>query len=561
MDENGMSDLRQRLRKIKREGPVSWCTRAARFLTGLWAFLMLTVFPLYMRDHFYEMGEAKFQFFLTVSRICLIPAGICLLLCLLGDRNWKSPLELCEKFSGLDWAMVFYLAVCAVSWYMSVNRGQAWSGVDGWFMGLRTQLFLVLLYFLVSRQFPWKKVIFAGHFLASGLVFLLGIGHRFGIDPLGMYEGIDESYQLLFLSTIGQASWYSGYVCTVLVIGIAGFFLSEKTGCRIALGFYCALGFSTLVTQNSDSAFAALAFVMLGLFLAACDSLDKMERFWETALLMIGSFKLMGILQRIFPDRAMELGGLSEFLSQSTETWLLFLAVCVGYMIFLLYRQKNPDRQELAHGKGLQKAVVGIVAAALVLYVLAVWMNTTGRLEKWFGFKSTNLYLFFDRHWGNSRGFIWKLALGAFGDFPLFRKLFGVGPDCFAAYCYGNPQLSAALNQYFGWDQTLTNAHNEFLNTLFCTGAAGLISYGMIFIVACQRFFQGRKKDAWAIAGMLAALAYGAHNFFCYQQVCSAPFLFLILGMAENRLRAPGGTVSEGAEDGKYPENGRGADA
>lgn len=551
MDGNGMKSFMRMVCSFKKAGPIIWCTCAARFLTGLWAFLMLTVFPLYMRNRYSQMGLHKFRFFVWSSVICLIPAGICLVLCLLGDKNWKSPHILWENLSELDRAMLLYLAVAAISWYMSVDRGQAWSGVDGWFMGLRTQLLLVLSYFLVSRHFPWKKMIFAGHFLASGIVFLLGIGHRFGIDPLGMYEGIDESYQLLFLSTIGQASWYSGYVCTVLVIGITGFFVAKKPGSRILLGVYCVLGFSTVVTQNSDSAFAAMAFLLFGLFLIALDSLDGMERFLETVLLMLGGFKLMGSLQRIFPDRAMEMGGLSEFLSQSTETWLIFLALCIAYMLFLFYRQKNPDRQELSHGKLWRMAAVCAVIAVLAAYAAVVWMNTTGRLEAWFGIKSTNQYLLFDRYWGNSRGFTWKLTLGAFGRFPLFRKLFGVGPDCFAAYCYGNPDLSMELNKYFGWSQMLTNAHNEFLNTMFCMGIAGLIAYGMIFIVAFQRFFEERKKNPLIIAGMLVVLAYGAHNFFCYQQICCAPFLFLILGIAENSLRhgKETGDIRDGAAE------------
>lgn len=541
MNGNGAEVFRKKLNTMKRKGPIVWCTFAARFLTGLWTFLMLTVFPLYMKDRYSQMGLYKFRFFLWTSAVCLIPAGIIVVLRMLGSRNWNSPQELYEKCSDLDRVMLFYLGTAAVSWYMSVSRSQAWTGVDGWFMGLRTQLLLVLLYFLVSRNFPWKTIIFAGHFLASGMVFLLGIGHRFGIDPLGMYEGIDEFYQLLFLSTIGQASWYSSYVCTVLVIGITGFFVSEKPGVRICLGIYCMLGFSTVVTQNSDSAFSAIAFMMFGLFLAACDSLDGMERFLETALLMLGSFKLMGSLQRIFPDRATQLGGLSEFLSRSMLTWLAFLALCVVYMLFLYYRQTHPDRQKLICGRLWRRAAVAAVLAAVLLYVAAVWMNTTGRLEEWFGVSSTNLYLLFDTGWGNSRGFTWKLTLGAFGNFPLFRKLFGVGPDCFAAYCYADPELGAQLDHYFGWGQSLTNAHNEFLNTMFCMGIVGLIAYGMIFLVAFQRFFRGRKKKPFVLAGMLVGLAYGAHNFFCYQQVCCTPFFFLILGMAENGLRNCGG--------------------
>lgn len=531
---------------IREKGEAKACgeIRIARFLIGLWAFLMLTVFPLYMKNHYSKMGVRKFQFFLAVSVGCLIPAGICLGLHFLRDRVWKGPTAVTVRLSSLDWAICLYLVAAGISWSLSVDRKAAWTGVAGWSMGLRSQLIFGLIYFLVSRQFPWKKIIFAGHFISSTAVFLLGILHRFRIDPLGMYEGIDESLQLLFLSTIGQATWYSSYVCTVLVLGVVGFFVSKKPAYRLAMGLYCMLGFSAIAIQNSDSAFAATAFLLFGLFLAACDGLEWMERFWETLILALGSFKIIGGLQKVFADRAVRLGGVSEFLSQSMQTWVLFLLVCVGYVFFLLYRQRYPDKKGLVHEEGLRKAAVISALAALVFYVAAVWLNTTGRLEAWLGIRSANSYLLFDRHWGNSRGFTWSFTVNAFDGFPLFRKLFGAGPDCFSAYCYAEPELCSELNHFFGRDQTLTNAHNEFLNTLFCMGIVGLITFSLIFVTAFCRFFKGRKEEMLLLMGMLAVLVYAAHNFFCYQQVCCTPFLFLILGMAENRLRKRSGFLN-----------------
>lgn len=513
------------------------CVRSIRFLTGLWAFLMLAVFPLYVRNHYYKMGVQKFNFFLAVSVVCLIPAGICQGLHFLKIKSWEGGPTAVRELSSLDFAMLFYLAAACISWYLSIDRKTAWTGAEGWSMGLRAQLLFVLIYFLISRQFSWKKIIFAGHFFSSGAVFLLGILHRFQIDPLGMYEGIDESLQLLFLSTIGQATWYSSYICTIFVIGIASFFIFQKPAYRLAMGVYCMLGFAAIVVQNSDSAFAATIFLVFGLFLAACDSMDRMERFLQIILLLLGSFKIIGVLQRLFPDRAVKLGGLSEFLSQSTQTWFLFLAVCIGYMLFVLYRQKYPERKKLVYGTVFCKCAMLAVPAGLAFYVAAVWLNTTGRLEAWLGIHSSNSYLFFDRSWGNSRGFTWSFTVKAFGEFRLSHRLFGVGPDCFSEYCYRDPQLSSELNHFFGWNQTLTNAHNEFLNTLFCLGIVGLIAFILIFVTAFCRFWKWRKTGMAVLAGMLVVLVYAAHNFFCYQQVCCTPFLFLILGMAENRLK------------------------
>ena len=539
--------------------------RAASCLTGLWAFLMLTAFPLYAKERYARMGVHKFEFFLAISVACLLPAALfytigkflsCRIKTSAGSHCGGKEDVACATargrihaprralLSGLDLAMLCYLAACCLSWAVGVDRREGWTGVSGWFMGLRTQLLFVLIYFLASRGLSlgafWKRALLTGHFLGSGAVFLLGVLHRFGLDPLDMYRGLDESWQLLFLSTIGQASWYSAYVCVALAPGAALFFSSGRPRVRVAAGAYCALGFATVVTQNSDSAFAAMAALLFVLFLAACDGPDRMERFFETVLLMLGSFKAVGILQEIFPKQAVRLEGVSEFLSQSTATWIAFLAVCLLYMGFLFWRQKHPQILEFECKRRLRAGAWILSAGALLCYALAVWLNTTGILEKLLGIRSENQYLLFDRFWGNSRGFTWKFTLEAFGELPFGRKLTGVGPDCFSAWCYGDLRLAGELDHFFGADQMLTNAHNEWLNALFCLGILGLAAYLAIFAVSFRRFFAAGSASWLGLAAAAGVLVYAAHNFFCYQQICCAPYLFLLLGLAENVRKISG---------------------
>ena len=52
-----------------------------------------------------------------------------------------------------------------------------------------------------------------------------------------------------------------------------------------------------------------------------------------------------------------------------------------------------------------------------------------------------------------------------------------------------------------------------------------------------QEALTAGEKEPMALMGLLAVLVYGAHNFFCYQQVCCIPFLFLLIAMSENLVR------------------------
>ena len=528
----------------------NWTFRkAASGLTGLWAFLLLTAFPLYAPEQYSRMGIHKFEFFLGISAACLLPAAV---FSMIGKPDGCLKRRKRIGMSVLDWAMLAYLAACLLSWAFAIDRRQGWTGISGWFMGLRTQIFFVLIYFLVSRVLCvgtfWKKALLAGHLLGAGAVFLLGVLHRFRIDPLDLYRGLDDSVQLLFLSTIGQATWYSSFVCTVLPIGLCLFYVSDKVKIRVISGIYCTLGFMTLVTQNSDSAFAALAALLFGLFLASCVSPKRMERFLEVVILCAASFKAIGFLQRGFPEQAVQLGSLSEAFSMGVLSWILLLFGAAFYILLLHMEEKRGVSFEKSWektGRRLFTLACILTGIFLIAVIGGIALNTTGLLEQWFGISSDNQYLLFNDKWGSNRGFNWKMAVRIFAGLPFLHKIIGVGPDCFMAYSYSVPEYAQLLNDYWKPD-VLTNAHNEFLNLLICIGAGGLISFLLLLGAGARRFYRIGKEHPEVLMGLLAVCSYAAHNFFCYQQVCCTPFLFLILGLSERLARR-----REEAEDGK----------
>lgn len=580
------------------------------FMTVCWTFLMLTIFPLYVPDKYRDIGAYKFSFFSGVSTLLLAP-GIVLAAVYLagrillrymerrrtglsgndGDLRQGSALRLSaavrdfsgrrlsaavRAFSCLDAGVCAYLLWNVVSYAMSDFKTDAWAGVGGWNMGLRTQLLMGASYVLLSRFFPWRGdgghrmrirmafgdtdgqgksvlylsrgayVVLAGFAAGSGLTFLLGVLHRFGIDPLGFYDGLDSVYQLQFLSTLGQATWYSSYVCTVLPIGIAFFWFCEGRRARLLWGLYCMLGFMTLVTQNSDSAFAALAVLFSGFFLAGCRGMAlgrcrAMERFLETVILCGASFKAVGILQRIFPEQAVELGSLSEACSKGPAAWGLLLAGTAAYILLIRVQEKQGAGAAAKLSKPLFRGAVCLGTAGVLGSVALIAANSTGLLEKWFGVTFSNSYLLFNDKWGSDRGFTWKCAAQIFREMPFAGKLFGAGPDCFMAYSYSIPEYAGELNAYWK-PNVLTNAHNEYLNLLICTGVPGLLAFLFMLGSALKRFYHMCIGKPFVLAGLLAVCSYGAHNFFCYQQVCATPFLFLILGLSE-RLAREGNTV------------------
>ncbi len=502
-------------------------------------FLLAGALPLYYKNHFVEIGNAKYEFFFRYAGICLSVTGGLFLISLLAEiflekrPGWA--VRGLKNLSGTDWFALAYLALVLISWSSSAYRAECLDGAKGWHMGLYSQLLFLALYFLFSRGYTWNRIALSVHYLSSAVVFLLELLNRFRIDPLSMYANIDESYQLWFVSTIGQTSWYSSYLCVALPIGVWGYLTCQKSREKFLLAIYCVLGFASLVTQNSDSAFVALACMLAVLTVWAFRKNDNMERFLELVTMILLSFQGVGLLQQLFSEQMVQIGELSLFLSQSNLVLICLLVSLALEGVFWYGREKKGwDVSRYAKGvKILAPVLSGVLLLAVVLLIV---LNTKGVLLDWFGWQKTEGFFYFDRWWGNQRGFNWSFSLEVYRSLPLDKRLVGVGPDGFAFYAYQVPELSEKVHSIWG-STKLVNAHNEFLNSLVCYGILGMAAYVGIFISAFVRFCKKAGEFPFVGAAALCILSYIGHNFFCYQQVCCTPFLFMWIGMAEGLLR------------------------
>lgn len=508
----------------------------------LYLTVMLGVFPLFFLKQYERIGTLKYTLFwyssLIFLGISLVLIVIRSMMTLAAGRSHPNIVLLEGKrfyvlhLSFLDRAILAYGGCVGLSFLFSEFKGFALKGADGWQMGLYAQVIFLCLYFVLSRYRVWIKPVIAVHFISSGLVFLLGILHRFDVDPLGMYVGLTVLQKKEFLSTIGQATWYSSYVCTVFALGLLVFYFSERPRIQLGAGIYTVLSFGTLVTQNSDSAFVAMGAVMLLLGYFSLNQWERLVRFWQLMTFLWGTFGSMGILQRLFAERMIPLDSLSLFFSQSLFTWMCFFLSLAMYLI--LERIPADSREEmLVAMKRAYIVFLIILATVLAGMILFIFFNTRGYLLKWFGYQSSNSYLLFNERWGNNRGSSWMITWQQFLQLPLLHKLFGVGPDAFSAYLYSMEESRELLRSLWG-NLTLTNAHNEYLNHLFCYGLLGLISWLTVLIGGVCYFFKKAKEKPYVMGFALCIAAYGCHNFFCYQQVCCTSFLFILMGVGES---------------------------
>ncbi len=525
----------------KRRPKVEKVNPGQKLNAQLYLFVMGGLFPLFFLNQYERIGTLKFMLF-WYSSIVFLGMGITWLFIRrlekgAGEGGHSGIISVNGrrfyylKLSFMDRAMLAYGACVLMSFLFSGYKEFALKGAVGWEMGLYTQLILLGLYWLLSRQKIELRPVLAVHFTASGLVFLLGILHRFDIDPLGFYVGLSVLQKQEFLSTIGQATWYSSYVCTVFMLGVVIFYLSEKFWIRLGTGVYTILSFATLVTQNSDSAFLSIGAVMLLLGCFSLSERKRLLRFCELMALLWGTFGGMGILQRVFSHRMIPLDTLSLFFSQSIFIWVLF-ALSLAGCVYLEKREKERMEEKLFFLEKSSRVILPVLGVGVLAAVAFIYLNTRGYLLNWFGYQSANPYLYFDYHWGNNRGLSWMVCWQQFWQLPFLHKLFGVGPDCFSPYLYSVPKAAEQLKSLWG-NLTLANAHNEYLNHLLCYGLLGLGAWLSVLIGGIRYFYEKAKEEPYFIALALCILSYACHNLFCYQQVCCTPFLFLLIGIGE----------------------------
>ncbi len=508
-------------------------------ITAVYVFFMFAIYPLYYENKYYNMGEAKWHFFKWVTLVAMILLGIVFIwyqVQLYTEKKIKSYWDL-KATSIIDRFVLAYALLAILSFLFSPYKDYTLVGYDGWYMGLIAQLAFCLLYYFASRFWRWDEICLIIYLSVSTVVFLLCILNRFYnkdfsivaiTDPLQMYLDLDEGYIINFISTLGQATWFSSYMVLVYPVGVFAFWYYDKKVVRILAGIYTLVCCMTMITQNSDSAFAAYFVILAGLFCFSFRENKYMKRFLEICILLFAGWKLVGILQTIFAKCAIELAGTMMGFSKGNITWVLLALAVAAYVCFsMLDKNEKIDIRKLKIIRTIVLILIGVGIAAIVTYVA---LNTTGALAGT-PLESDNNYLLFDTYWGNNRGSSWMVTVKTFVQCDFMRKLFGAGPDGFynLVYTYCAPELI----EKWGENTVLTCAHNEWMTAVINVGVFGAIAYTGIFIAGIVRFAKKSVERPEVIAVVLSILGYMSHNFFCYQQIICTPSIFLIIGIGE----------------------------
>lgn len=532
-------------------------------LCNFYIVMLTALLPLYTRETYVMLGDAKYSLFQSVSLFCL---GLWAVTVLVGwlaqtmDRlrtvgakeYFKKSIHRVRvnNFPPLtDVCMVLYGGSVAISALCSSYGATAWTGYQDWYMGAISQLLFVGIYFFVSRAYQgngWSIYLWETAFF---VVMILGFCSRFGFDLLGLLEGFnpeDWEYSHL-ISTLGNINWSCGYCSVALAMPVAGYLRGKAPIKRRLLYVVSVTGLLFLCVQGSDTG-PVLASVCLGVCLLW--SRNNVEYFRRALLLASGvAFGLpcYSTIVKLLGEKALKAQpadgvGINVF---GWGGWWLAGAILAGLSIllggFLDWKiSKRTCLSEVdetqssggsALGRNVKKSTLetknreaAVKGLWLGMVLVAAVLTVSGGV--WYLFRLVG-----SEGWISGRGALWRLSWQGFLRGSWKQKLLGAGPDCFAEYIYSTFAPSELPVVEGHWAAAIfANAHNHWLNHLVNIGLLGLVCAIGIFAVS---LIQYRRY----LPGMLALAMYGINSLVSFQQVLSTPLFFLMLGLCEYTLR------------------------
>lgn len=511
-------------------------SKSAGRLATIFAALILTVYPLYYHNYYFDILVAKYKFFyLGAIVVSIILSLFFLTNVILRSRYKTNTFEKADEYNSwfakldiADTSVIVFWIIALVSTIQSDFKYESFWGNEGRFNGLFLITLYILTYFIVSRGVNYSKWLIELFLIASMLVCLFGITDYLKMDILNFKKQIAPNQYNMFMSTIGNLNTYTAYVAMVMGIS-AILFMSAKSPLKALQYFiYMTISFFAIIMGLSDNAYLAVgalfAFAPLWFFK---DRLG-VKRYLVVLTSFICSTYFVGLINKNFPDHVLQMGGLlgkiSGFVQLKYIAAVLVILCMAVHACDFIHKPKNECRGVLKKAWGC----LLLLAFLCGLYVLYD-ANTGGNKD---AYGSLGNYLIFNDEWGTHRGYIWRIGLEEYGKQPLIHKIFGSGPETFGLLALDRKkEMLERYNEYFD------SVHNEYLQYFLTMGPFGLISYLTFLAGSGIQMAKRAKEDPYLLAILFAVICYAVQAFVNINVPITAPiFLALIaVGVAGSR--------------------------
>lgn len=505
-------------------------------ITGVFVFIILTIFPLYTHNMYFDILGARYMFFKVWGiLLCsiLLFVGILYLLIDLQNRA-SSPSAIKRfvdsfKFQNLkkhiiisDVFFIILIISMTISTVGSAFKEEAFYGNAGRYQGLECWIIYFLTYFAITRTFKFRRFYLDYAILAGVFACIWGILDFFQLDPFGFFVNVGGIQRYMFASSVGNLNTYTNYTIMIFALS-ATLFIIEQKFIKTIFYFICAL-ISACGTIFGFADNAVLGF--FGYFLLLPFFILKNRRYLLKYMICIDilfiSIFIFWIANK-FPHNSVQGSFFLDLIRIPNFCYIFipFTLIIVLFAILLIKLTPNYDfNTKFDEGnKSLRfhsldsklpkyliyiYTVIIVLGFATVLYIILDMNIYRQHVDIWSKLPSANQLVFND-DWGTHRGHNWRIAFTNFTqNFSTFQRLFGYGPDTYLIVS----ERTFYEEMVSRYGEVYDSAHNEYVNYLICEGLIGLISYLGLFIGALKTGFHYLKNNIYVLAAGMAVIAY-----------------------------------------------------
>ncbi len=475
--------------------------RSTDIISSFYIVLITLGLPLIMDNGFYNITVTKSRYYYAVTSAFIVVAAVCIFI---GNKGFSLPKKL--RIGALDITMAVYLAAVILSSLLS-EYDDVWLGDRSRYQGAVTVILYVATYFLLSRYYESTVWLLTGCIISLAAVSVIGVMNCFGVDFLGFYEILPIDDKRIYISTIGNANFYSSFICLMLPFTVCGFCsVRGKVSRIIYTAALIAGSLGTMVTA-SESFAVSFAAVMVIIPILLIRDVYQIKRFLMAVIIMIVTSDIYALAYGSGYKKGIRISKLIHILVNPAVSFLI-IAVCLAVLLIL---NKNPQKINM-----LKKVYCAAIAGSVLIMVCLVItanVHSLGVLDE---------FLRFDAEWGNTRGAIWKQCMEIYRDFSLKEKLFGIGPEVLY-------RVTKALNE--SDNMKLDQAHNEYLQYLLTVGIFGLMSYLAVIISVCYTVLKHLRENAMAVALLSGLVCFWIQASVNMAQPFTTPLMYIFISV------------------------------
>lgn len=255
---------------------------------------MCYILPLVVHNGYYDLGTTKMQMLIYIN-IGFWGSDILLhlvdaLRSFFHRKKWKAEKQYSHdknrlsRHNSLDLIMILLIMVLVVSFSLSRYKDYIFWGAPGWGMGFVPCLLFVWSYFFVSNISVKKDTLVRIFSYSVFIPAFIGFCNGLHMDILGMNKGLSPKNRFFMISTIGNTTWYSAYICIFLPFVLYLCFKTENKWEKLITISNFILCVGSVLLAKTDSGYFTLFFVLV---FSLC-VLDTTRKKWWLYLLYGG---------------------------------------------------------------------------------------------------------------------------------------------------------------------------------------------------------------------------------------------------------------------------------